>query len=112
LREGLKAMGLKLLARPEYAADTLTTVYIPDGVNDAPLRQSLLNEFGIEIGGGLGPLRGKIWRIGLMGESSTARNILAVLSALEQLLRRQGFEMPEAAGISAAQKALFADTSK
>ena len=105
LRSGLTAMGLSLLVPDAYRAVPLTTVRIPDGIDDAKTRGALLNEFNIEIGGGLGPLRGKVWRIGLMGYTSTPGNVFAFLSALETLLMRQGLELPRGAGLSAAQQA-------
>ena len=92
---GLESLGLELLVPEEYRAvrAALTTVRIPDGVNDAALRSAgeiLLNDFGIEIGGGLGAFKGKAWRIGLMGYNSSPMNpVLALLSALEQLLPKQ-----------------------
>jgi alanine-glyoxylate transaminase/serine-glyoxylate transaminase/serine-pyruvate transaminase len=67
---GIEAMGLAMLVNPENRLWSLNTVRIPDGISDAKVRSSLLQEFGIEIGGGLGPLKGKIWRVGLMGYSS------------------------------------------
>lgn len=100
---GLEAMGLEMVVpRPDRAVP-ITTVRIPEGVDDTKVRGSLLNEFGIEIGGGLGIFKGKAWRIGLMGYSSSAANVLAVLSSLEQALARQGFEVARASGIDAAQ---------
>ena len=83
---GLEALGLELLADPEHRLNPLTTVAIPDGIDDAQVRSTLLNDYGIEIGGGLGEFRGKAWRIGLMGDSARDRNVLALLSALEQFL--------------------------
>jgi alanine-glyoxylate transaminase/serine-glyoxylate transaminase/serine-pyruvate transaminase len=82
LQAGLEAMGLTLLAQKGYRLATLTSVRIPEGVNDAKIRQRLLNEFNIEIGGGLGALKGQLWRIGLMGHSSTEQNVLLFLYAL------------------------------
>ncbi|MGE5192363.1 MAG: alanine--glyoxylate aminotransferase family protein, partial [Deltaproteobacteria bacterium] len=80
----------------------LNAVLIPAGVDDLKVRQQLLNEFGIEIGGGLGPMKGKTWRIGLMGETSTSRNVLLLLAALERCVGDQGFKCPGGAGVSAA----------
>lgn len=103
---GLEAMGLELLvAAPGDRLWSLTTVRVPDGVDDAAVRKHLLARHSIEIGGGLGPLKGQVWRIGLMGYSSTANNVLLVLAALEDALRRQGFR-PGPGAIEAAQKAL------
>ncbi len=87
---GLEAMGLRMFVAPEHRLPSLNTVCIPDGVDDAGTRKRLLEEFGIEIGGGLGPVKGKVWRIGLMGYSSQVPNILALLSALERILGRTG----------------------
>jgi alanine-glyoxylate transaminase / serine-glyoxylate transaminase / serine-pyruvate transaminase len=88
LRAGLEALGLSYV--PSRSLATLNAVRIPDGVDDVQVRGRLLNEFGIEIGGGLGPFKGKAWRIGLMGASATRRNVTAVLAALETLLVRSG----------------------
>ena len=106
LRAGLEAMGLKFLAPESYRADMITAVMVPDGVDGEGVRQSLLRDFSIEIGGGLGPLKGKIWRVGLMGQSSKASNVLGFLTALEQILTKQGFEVPQSAGVNAANKIL------
>jgi alanine-glyoxylate transaminase / serine-glyoxylate transaminase / serine-pyruvate transaminase len=106
LHAGLEAMGLVLHAQPGHRLNVMTSVRIPDGVNDAKIRSALLNEFNIEIGGGLGQLKGKIWRIGLMGHSSTEANVLLVLHALEKLLIREGFKVADGAGVAAANKVL------
>ena len=103
---GLEAMGLKLLVPAGYRATPITTVQIPEGVDDAAVRGALLQDFGIEIGGGLGPFKGTAWRIGLMGYSSRPENIIALLNALEQLLPKQGFEVARAVGIVAAETAM------
>lgn len=105
-RAGAEAMGLGLLAPAAFRANPLTTVKIPQGVDDMAMRSALLNEFNIEIGGGLGPLKGKIWRVGLMGYNATPKNTFTLLSALERLLPRQGFKPAPGAGLAAAQKAL------
>ena len=102
LQAGLKAMGLALHAQEGYRSSSLTTVRIPDGVDELKIRQRLLNEYSIEIGAGLGPLKGKIWRIGLMGYSSTAGNVLIVLSALEKLLADEKYQVEAASGVAAA----------
>jgi alanine-glyoxylate transaminase/serine-glyoxylate transaminase/serine-pyruvate transaminase len=90
----------------EYCTYQLTSVAIPDGVADAALRGRLREEHQIEIGGGLGQFAGKAWRIGLMGESSQASNVLMVLSALEGLLPQFGFEVGVGAGVAAASRVL------
>jgi len=104
LQGGLEAMGLKLFAQEGHRLSVLTAVRVPEGIDELRVRQALLNEEGIEIGGGLGELRGKIWRIGLMGYSSSKRNALLVLSALERALARQGFELSPGIGLETAEK--------
>jgi len=106
LKAGLEAMGLALHAQPGHRLSTLTTVRIPEGIDDALIRQRLLSDYSIEIGGGLGPLKGKIWRIGLMGYSSSEQNILLFLSALEKLLAEEGYKTETGAGTTAAMKSL------
>lgn len=101
---GLEAMGMRLFVPREVRLPSLTTVWIPEGVEDLPIRQALLNEANLEIGGGLGDVKGKIWRIGLMGETSTPANVLNLLSWLERLLRRGGAKI--ASGLEAAQHVL------
>jgi alanine-glyoxylate transaminase/serine-glyoxylate transaminase/serine-pyruvate transaminase len=103
---GIEAMGLEMHVR--NSADrlwTLNTPRVPEGVDDAKVRKFLLEERGIEIAGGFGPLAGKVFRIGLMGYGSTAENVLFILEALEDALKHQAFK---AAGNSrsAAEKAL------
>lgn len=104
LRSGLKALGLGLIAAEDYCSDTLTAVLMPEGIDSDKVRQSLLNDWRIETGGGLGPFKGKAIRIGLMGYSSQAANVLLVLSALEQILLKHGYETPTSAGVSAANR--------
>jgi alanine-glyoxylate transaminase/serine-glyoxylate transaminase/serine-pyruvate transaminase len=106
LKAGLAAMGLTLAAQEDHQLWTLNAVRIPDGVDDAALRRALLEERGIEIGGGLGPMKGQVWRIGLMGESSTEANVLLILSALERLLPRFGYAVQAGAGVAAASRRL------
>jgi alanine-glyoxylate transaminase/serine-glyoxylate transaminase/serine-pyruvate transaminase len=92
LWQGLEEMGLRLLVPAEHRAPTLTTVVVPDGVNDGAVRKRLLQEYNIEIAGGLGPLKGRIFRIGLMGAGSTPRNVLTFLAALQAALTAEGFK--------------------
>jgi alanine-glyoxylate transaminase/serine-glyoxylate transaminase/serine-pyruvate transaminase len=106
LRAGLEAMRLQLLADLDYRLNPLTTVVVPAGIDDAAVRRKLLNDYNIEIGGGLGELRGKAWRIGLMGDSARQENIFALLSALEIILSRMGYEVACGASLAAAQRAL------
>jgi alanine-glyoxylate transaminase/serine-glyoxylate transaminase/serine-pyruvate transaminase len=106
LRAGLKAMGLGLLANPAFTLDPLTTVLVPEGIDEAAVRSFLLREFDLEIGGGLGPVAGKIWRIGLMGDTCWEKNVFACLSALEAALLDQNYELDPGIGVAAAQKHL------
>jgi alanine-glyoxylate transaminase / serine-glyoxylate transaminase / serine-pyruvate transaminase len=100
---GLEAMGLKLLVeRPADRLPTVTAVMIPSGVDDVKVRNQLLDEFNIEIAGGFGPIKGKIWRVGLMGYSSQKPNVLLFLAALEKCLIDRGFRVSSGAGVGAA----------
>lgn len=99
---GLEAMGLEMFVRPENRAWTVNTIRVPDGVNEAEVRATLLERHGIEIVGGLGVLKAKIWRVGLMGSSSTKENILLLLSALEEILIEHGCEISKGSGVEAA----------
>ena len=83
---GLAEMGLGILPDPEYRLWSLNAVTIPDGVDDLTVRKQLLAEYNLEIGGGLGDLKGKVWRVGLMGVSSTPNNVLLVCGALKKIL--------------------------
>ena len=85
LWNGLEQLGLQLRVPEAERLPQLTAVAIPEGMEDAPTRQALLNEFGIEIGGGLGPMAGNTWRIGLMGAASTRANVELCLAALGKL---------------------------
>jgi alanine-glyoxylate transaminase/serine-glyoxylate transaminase/serine-pyruvate transaminase len=105
LHAGLGALGLKLAAQDGRRLPQLTTVAVPAGVDEARVRAELLQQFNIEIAAGLGPLRGKVWRIGLMGESSRRENVTLVLGALEQILAGAGFELSRGKALAAAQAA-------
>jgi len=87
LWDGLEDLGLKLIVPIERRLPSLTTVAVPDGVNDMEVRKRLLEDFNIEIAGGLGAFKGKAWRIGLMGYSSRKENVVLLLSALQRLLK-------------------------
>lgn len=86
LRDGLEKMGFEFLVAPQYRLPMLNAIKIPAGFDDAVIRGRLLNEYNIEIGAGLGEFAGKVWRIGLMGESSSQNHINMVLSALKQIM--------------------------
>lgn len=102
LKAGLAAIGVKYAVAEGHQLPMLNAVWIPDGIDDAAVRGQLLNEFGIEIGGGLGPMKGKTWRIGLMGEASSPRNVLLFLAALERCLTDRGYKLSPGASIAAA----------
>lgn len=104
LRAGLEAMGLEYI--PQHSLTTLNAIRVPEGADDAAVRKRLLHDYNIEIGAGLGPFKGKAWRIGLMGASSTQANIVLVLSALESLLVEQGIAVERGAALAAANASL------
>lgn len=92
LQDGLEDLGLELFAQAGHRLPQLTTVRVPavppPGMDEAACRRVLLERFGIEIGGGVGPLSGKVWRIGCMGGSARVRNVIALLGALGEVLGR------------------------
>ena len=98
---GVEALGLKMLVAPQYRLPTLNTVLIPEGVDDIKLRRYLLEKFKLDIGGGFGRLKGKVWRVGLMGYSSSADNVLFFIPAISRALALQGFKTDLAAGLDA-----------
>jgi len=102
LVRGLEALGFRLFAQEGHRLPMLNAVWLPDGVDDAKFRGALLNEHNIEVGGGLGEVAGKIWRIGLMGEASRRENVFRLLGAIEELLYREGISSEVGAGIAAA----------
>jgi alanine-glyoxylate transaminase/serine-glyoxylate transaminase/serine-pyruvate transaminase len=101
---GLAALGLDLAAEDGHRLPMLNAVRVPEGIDEARVRGRLLAEHGIEIGGGLGPLKGEVWRIGLMGESSRRANVLVILAALEDVLRTEGLGFAPGAALAAAQR--------
>lgn len=94
LRAGLEAMGLSFLVDAEHRLPQLNTIHVPEGVDEAAVRGELLNRYGLEIGAGLGPYAGKVWRIGLMGHGANEKNVLLCLSALEAVLADMGAVTP------------------
>lgn len=106
LRAGIEALGLKVLADPQYRLNPLTAVLVPESIEEAAVKKKLLDDYNIEIGGGLGKLSGKVWRIGLMGDGAKESNVFTMLSALERILPSQGYEVAYGSGLAAAQQAL------
>lgn len=109
LRDGLQALGLDLVVPEPYRLPQITPIWVPEGVDDMELRQTLLRDYKIEIGRGLGEFSGKVWRVGLMGESSKPEYVLGLLAALEDVLSRSQFEVAYGAGVSAASRSLSAN---
>jgi alanine-glyoxylate transaminase / serine-glyoxylate transaminase / serine-pyruvate transaminase len=102
---GVEGMGLQMKVPPAERLASLNLVVIPEGADDAATRKALLAQFGLEIGAGLGPLAGRVWRVGLQGHSATERNVMLFLTALEAVLRAQGVRV--AAGGPAAAQAVY-----
>lgn len=105
LKAGLKALGVEYSVPEGQQLPMLNSVWIPEGVDDLAVRKQLLNQFSIEIGGGLGPMKGRTWRIGLMGEASSESNVLLFLGALERCLSDAGLKVAPGAGVGAANEA-------
>jgi alanine-glyoxylate transaminase/serine-glyoxylate transaminase/serine-pyruvate transaminase len=105
LAAGLEALGFGFVVERPYRLPMLNAVTLPAGLEEATLRRRLLDDFSIEVGGGLGPFRGKIWRIGLMGESCRAANVLALLGAVEEILAGAGASIEPGCAIAAAEAA-------
>jgi alanine-glyoxylate transaminase / serine-glyoxylate transaminase / serine-pyruvate transaminase len=102
---GIEAMGIELfVSNPADRLPTVTSLKIPAGLDDKRVRQQLLDEFNIEIAGGIGPTKGQIWRVGLMGYSSQRTNVLLFLGAFEKVMLDQGHRVPSGAGVGAAVK--------
>ena len=89
LRTGLGEMGIGYASQEGHSLPMLNAVKVPDGVEDGAVRKRLLEDYGIEIGGGLGVFKGKVWRIGLMGHSASKRNVALVLAALGEILKKK-----------------------
>ena len=106
LYENLSGLGLEFVVDASYRLPQLNLVRVPEGVDEAAVRQQLLQQFNLEIGAGLGAFAGKVWRIGLMGHSSTRRNVLTCLASLETVMAKQGYDLVPGAAIDAAKSAL------
>lgn len=99
---GIEAMGLSMLVPEAERLPMLNAIVIPEGADDARVRRALLQNFGIEIGAGLGPLAGKIWRVGLMGHSSSRKTVFLFLAGLETILKTEGVKVRHGALEAAA----------
>ncbi|MEW5791696.1 MAG: alanine--glyoxylate aminotransferase family protein [Pseudomonadota bacterium] len=108
LRAGIEAMGLKFVVKEDERLPQLNAIGIPEGVDDAAVRAQLLQDYNLEIGAGLGPMAGKIWRIGLMGYGANPKNVLFCLGALEDVLSRMRAPIERGAALPAAHAALGA----
>ncbi|WLR52112.1 alanine--glyoxylate aminotransferase family protein [Bacillus tianshenii] len=107
LQAGLEALGMKLVVEnDEHRLRQLTSVHVPEGLDEAAARKQLLDDYGLEVGGGLGELKGKAWRIGLMGYNASWRNVTFALAAIENVFRQNGLDVHPGAGISAATSAI------
>jgi alanine-glyoxylate transaminase/serine-glyoxylate transaminase/serine-pyruvate transaminase len=106
---GIRALGLELAAQEGFRLPQLTTVSVPAGIDEAKVRAELLKLFNIEIAGGLGTLKGRVWRVGLMGEGSRRENVMLLLNALEEILSAMNFEIARGSAVAAADKAYAAE---
>jgi alanine-glyoxylate transaminase/serine-glyoxylate transaminase/serine-pyruvate transaminase len=103
LISGLEALGLEMQVKDaKYRCPTLTSVRVPEGVQDKNVRGTLREQFNITVGGGLGELAGKVWRIGLMGMNANERSVILVLEALERALKKEGYPVNTGSSIAAA----------
>lgn len=107
LKAGLEAMGINFIVPEDSRLPQLNAVTVPQGIDEALVRKRLLNEYDLEIGAGLGSLAGKVWRIGLMGHSASASNVMFCLASLESVLSDLGANINTGVALSAAQKASF-----
>lgn len=105
LKAGIEAMGLSFMVAEADRLPQLNSVVVPEGVNEAAVRAELLKRYNLEIGAGLGPMAGKIWRIGLMGYASNQQNVLTCLGALDAVLSDMGANIESGVAVGAAMKA-------
>lgn len=99
---GLEALGLEMLVAPEHRLPQLNTVKVPNGIDEAAVRDYVLTHWNLELGAGLGPLKGQVWRIGLMGASATPWHVRLCLTALGEALAAQGYQGDRSAALAAA----------
>ena len=107
LRAGIEAMGLRFHVAEPYRLPQLNTIVVPDGVDEAKVRTRLLADYDIEIGAGLGTLIGKVWRVGLLGQSASAVHVTLFLAAFEESLAEMKAPIKEGVAVTAAQAKLF-----
>jgi len=107
LRAGFEAMGLSFVVREEFRLPQLNAVSVPEGIDEAAVRSALLNDYSIEIGAGLGAMAGRIWRIGLMGHSSTPKNVYACLGAMDAVLSAMNAPINTGVAVAEAKNALL-----
>ena len=112
LKSGLKSLCLELPIDESIALNQLTVVKIPNGINDNNFRTELLRNYLIEIGRGLGEFSGKVWRIGLMGESCVASNVFGILNAFENLLIKNNYEVEKGSSLSAASSVINSESPR
>lgn len=105
LKAGFEAMGLQFLVKEESRLPQMSTIVVPEGIDEAAVRRDLLNEFNLEIGSGLGPMAGKVWRFGLMGYTAQPASVMLCLSALSAVLARMGYPVKAGTAEAAAHKA-------
>ncbi|MBM3939678.1 MAG: alanine--glyoxylate aminotransferase family protein [SAR202 cluster bacterium] len=104
LRAGVQALGLSLLAPEGHRLPSLTAIRVPDGISDAPVKRHLLTKHNVEISAGLGEQAGKLWRVGLMGYNSSPSTVFTFLSAFEDALQANDYEVAVGASVAAAQR--------
>ena len=102
---GIEAMGMNFVVDADYRLPQLNSVTVPEGVEEDKVRAALLNDYNLEIGAGLGALAGKVWRIGLMGESCCKTNVLLCLGALDAVLSDLGAPVQSGVAVQAAMQA-------
>lgn len=106
LRAGFESMGLNFIVSEAERLPQLNAITIPEGVDDATVRTTLLNDYSLEIGAGLGVMAGKVWRVGLMGHACNARNVYLCLNALDDVLGRLNAPIERGVAVAAAQAVL------
>jgi len=106
LIKGVEALELRMHAEKEYRCPAINAIKVPETIEDQNVRGTLLEDFNITVSGGLGTLKGKLWRIGLMGINSSERNVILVLEALERALKKEGYPAKLGSGVAAAMDTL------